>query len=79
MVGITLHISEEFKKMLDSLPWVNWLEIARKEIHQKLTEEQKLKNLKKLIAQSTFTQEDADELAEKVKRSMQKKNNDGLI
>jgi hypothetical protein len=80
MVSVTLHISDEFKMILDSLPWVNWSEIAREEIHQKLTEEQRLKKLKKLIAQSAFTEEDADDLAEQVKRSMHKKlKDDGLM
>ena len=80
MVSVTLQVSDEFKKILDSLPWVNWSEIVREELYQKLAEEKKLNTLKKLIAQSEFTQEDADELANKVKRSMQKKlKDDGLM
>lgn len=39
MVSVTLRVSDSFKKMLDSLPWVNWSEIAREEIQQKLSEE----------------------------------------
>ncbi|MFO8077639.1 MAG: hypothetical protein R6U21_03225 [Thermoplasmatota archaeon] len=68
MVSVTLRVTDEFKKMLDSLPWVNWSEIAREEVYQKLAEEKKLNRLKKLIAQSTFTEKDADELAKKVKK-----------
>jgi sRNA-binding carbon storage regulator CsrA len=80
MVSVTLQVSDEFKKILDSLPWVNWSEIVREELYQKLAEEKKLNTLKKLIAQSEFTQEDADELANKVKRSMHKKlKDDGLM
>lgn len=80
MVSVTLRVSDSFKKMLDSLPWVNWSEIAREEIQQKLSEEKKLKKLKKLVSTSEFTEEDADELAEQVKQSMHKKlKDDGLI
>lgn len=80
MVSVTLRVSDSFKKMLDSLPWVNWSEIAREEIQQKLSEEKKLKKLKKLVSNSEFTEEDADELAEQVKQSMHKKlKDDGLI
>lgn len=80
MVSVTLRVSDSFKNMLDSLPWVNWSEIAREEIQQKLNEEKKLKKLKKLIRNSEFTEEDADELAEQVKRSMHNKlKDDGLI
>jgi len=80
MVSVTLRVSDSFKNMLDSLPWVNWSEIAREEIQQKLNEEKKLKKLKKLIRNSEFTEEDVDELAEQVKRSMHNKlKDDGLI
>lgn len=80
MVSVTLRVTDEFKKMLDSLPWVNWSEIAREEVYQKLAEEKKLNRLKKLIAQSTFTEKDADELAKKVKKSMHDKlKDDGLM
>lgn len=72
MVSITLHVSEELKNLLDSIPWVNWSEITREEITKKLTDEQRLKKIKKIIAQSQFTEKDADELANKVKQSIKK-------
>jgi transcriptional regulator NrdR family protein len=80
MTSITLRINDKFRNTLDSLPWVNWSVIAREEIQQKINEEKKLNALKKLIAKSEFTEEDADELAERVKQSMHKKlKDDGLI
>lgn len=70
MVSITLQISDEFKQLLQSMKWVNWSEIAREEIQQRIKEEKTLQKLKQIIASSHFTEEDADELAEKVKQKM---------
>lgn len=36
MASITLSVSEELKKELKSLSWVNWSEIAREETMKKL-------------------------------------------
>lgn len=72
MVSITLNISKELKQLIDQLPWVNWSEVAREEVRAKLREEQELKHIKSLLRKSTFTEEDAEELASKVKQNMHK-------
>lgn len=72
MVSVTLKISNELKAMINKLPWVNWSEIAREEALKKLKEEKTLEKFRAIVAKSQFTEEDADELAEKVKLSMHK-------
>jgi hypothetical protein len=80
MVSVTLKISNDFKALIDKLQWVNWSEIAREEIQQKLEEEKALAKVKKLVLKSNFTEKDAEELSEKVKKSMHNKlKRDGLV
>lgn len=43
MASITLSVSEELKRELKSLPWVNWSEIAREETMKKLIFENYIK------------------------------------
>ena len=80
MVSVTLKISNDFKALIDKLQWVNWSEIAREEIQRKLEEEKALAKVKKLVLKSNFTEKDAEELSEKVKKSMHNKlKRDGLV
>jgi thymidine phosphorylase len=72
MVSITLKVTEDFKKMIKQLSWVNWSEIAREEALKKLEEEKALEKFRKIISKSNFSEKDADELAKKVKNSMYK-------
>ena len=72
MVSVTLKITNEFKAMIDKLSWVNWSEVAREEALRKLGEEKALEKFRAIIAKSTLTEKDAEELAEKVKLSMHK-------
>ena len=73
MVSVTLKITNEFKALLNKLSWVNWSEITREETLQKLKMEQELERFRTIIAKSKFTEEDADEMSEKVKQSMHKR------
>lgn len=43
MASITLSVSEEFKREVKRLAWVNWSELARKETTKKLIFEDYLK------------------------------------
>lgn len=72
MVSITLKVTDELKKMIKQLSWVNWSEIAREEALKKLEEEKALEKFRKIISKSSFSEKDADDLAEKVKKSMHK-------
>lgn len=80
MVSVTLKISNDLKALIDKLNWVNWSEIAREEIQNKLEEEKALAKVKKIVSKSKFTEEDAEELAETVKKAMHKKlKEEGLV
>jgi hypothetical protein len=80
MVSVTLKISNEFKAMINKLSWINWSELARDEALKKLEEEEALQKFRAIITKSKFKEEDADELAEKVKLSMHKRlKKKGLI
>jgi hypothetical protein len=80
MVSVTLKISNDLKALINKLQWVNWSEIAREEIQQKLEEEKALAKVKTLVSKSKFTEKDAKELSEKVKKSMHKKlKQEGLV
>ena len=80
MVSVTLKISNEFKAMINKLSWINWSELARDEALKKLEEEKALQKFRAIVTKSKFTEEDADELAEKVKLSMHKRlKKKGLI
>jgi hypothetical protein len=39
MVSLTLSVTEDFKKEISALSWVNWSEIAREEAMKKLISE----------------------------------------
>lgn len=73
MVSVTLKITDKFKAMMDKLSWINWSEIAREEALKKLVEEQALQKFREIISKSKLTEDDAEELAEKVKLSMHKR------
>lgn len=72
MVSVTLKVTNEFKMLINGLPWINWSELAREEVTKRLQEEKTVDLFKKIVKQSTFTEKDAEQLAEKVKVAMHK-------
>lgn len=80
MVSVTLKITNNFKATIDKLSWINWSEMAREEVSKKIEEEKALEKVRVIISRSKLTEEDAEELAEKVKLSMHKRlKKKGLI
>ena len=80
MASVTLKITNNFKDMIDKLSWINWSEMAREEALKKIEEEKTLEKVRAIISRSKLTEEDAEELAEKVKLSMHKRlKKKGLI
>ncbi len=73
MVSVTLKITNNFKAIVDKLSWINWSEMAREEVLKKIEEEKALEKVRAIISKSELTEEDAEELAEKVKLSMHKR------
>ena len=73
MVSITLKISDEFKAMIEKLPWVNWSELARDEAIKRLELDEEFKEFKRIVSKSKLTEEDALKLAKEVNKGMRKK------
>ena len=67
MPTITLSVPEELKSEMDKSREINWSEVARVAIREKV---EQLKILKSIAAKSKFTEKDALELGRKIKKSM---------
>ncbi len=74
MVNITLAIPEDLKEKLQKHKEVNWSAITRRALEEYL---KRIEIIEAIAQKSKLTQEDADELAGKVKREMARRH--GLI
>jgi len=70
MPTLTLSIPEELKHEMDEEKEINWSEVARAAIKNKLSQ---LKILKAISAKSKLTHKDALELGRKINASLHKK------
>ena len=70
MPTLTLAVPADLKKEMDSLPELNWSEVARKAITEKL-EEYKL--FKSIVSKSKLTEKNALELGRKVNKSLHRR------
>ena len=71
MVSMTLAVPEDLKKQMDQFKEMNWSEVARQAIREKVND---LLFLQRMKSQSTLTDEEALRLGDEVKRSIAKKN-----
>jgi hypothetical protein len=67
MPTLTLAVPEDLKKEMDELPEMNWSEIARKAIAEKVAE---YKLFKSIVSKSKMTEEDAVKLGRAVNKSL---------
>lgn len=67
MVSITLAVPQELKTEMDRHPELNWSEVARQAIREKIL---LLKKMDVLLARSTLTEHDALELGRKVNKAL---------
>ncbi len=70
MVSITLAVPPELKADMDKHPELNWSEVARRAIKDKL---ELLKKMDKLLENSTLAEEDAIQLGRKVNKGLAKR------
>ena len=70
MVSLTLAIPQEIKSEMDEHPEINWSEVARQAIQEKI---RLLKKLDVLLSESKLTEEDAINLGRKVNKAVAKK------
>ena len=70
MPTITLSIPEELKKAMDENKIINWSEVAREAIKNRILQ---LKILNSIASKSKLTEEDALEIGREIKKSMHKR------
>ena len=67
MPSLTLSIPEDLKREMDGHKFINWSEVAREAIRERL---ESLNILNSIAAKSKLTEKDALELGRKIKHSM---------
>lgn len=70
MVTITLAVPEELKKKMDTLPEMNWSEVARQAFSQRIKD---MEFLKKFKENSTLTEEEALAMGAELNKKLAKK------
>lgn len=73
MPNITISVPEELKHKMDNLPELNWSELIRGFLLEKINRALLLKKLDKMLENSKLTEEDCLRLGDKIKKSMWKK------
>jgi hypothetical protein len=73
MPNITLSVSEELKHKMDSLPELNWSEVMRGFLSERVKRAMLLKKLDMMLEHSELTEEECLKLGEKAKAGMLKR------
>ena len=73
MPNITISVPEELKKRLEEFPEINWSEVLRALISEKVKRLEILKKLDKAFENSEMTEDDALRIGNEIKESMWKK------
>ncbi len=73
MPNITISVPEDLKRELDQLPEINWSEILREMLREKVKRLEILKKLDKMLENSELTEEDCLRLGERAKTKMWKR------
>jgi len=70
MPTATLTIPDNVKAEVQHFSWINWSEVAREEFirQEKLLEARE--RVREIVSKSKFTEKDAEEMSEKVKKAM---------
>lgn len=71
LVNLTLAISSDLKSKMEEFPVINWSEVARQAIAEKVSE---LELLKQITSKSKLTEKDALELGRKIKAGIAKRH-----
>ena len=70
MPNITLSVPEDLKREMDESKFINWSEVAREAIRERLAE---LALLKSITAKSKLSEKDVTEIGSKISKSLHKK------
>ena len=80
MASVTFTIPDDVKSEMKRLAWINWSELAKEESSKKLSEAAALKRALQIISKSKFSEKDADQMSDKVHRSMRARiKKEGLV
>ncbi|MBU0694681.1 MAG: hypothetical protein KKC11_08475 [Candidatus Omnitrophica bacterium] len=71
MASLTLAVPTELKQKMDSFKYINWSEVARTAIINKL---QILQKMDKLLSKSTLTQEDTIKYGREINKRIRKRH-----
>lgn len=70
MASLTLSITDELKQEMEEFKYINWSEVARSAILDKLN---LLEKMEKLLSKSTLTEEDTVKYGRMIKKRQWKK------
>jgi hypothetical protein len=73
MPNLTISIPEDLKKQIERFPEINWSEVLRGLIAERVKKLELLKKLDKMLENSEMSEEDALKLGSKIKEGMWKK------
>jgi len=73
MVSLTLSVNEELKARMDEHPEMNWSEVARRAIMEKIED---LEFMKTVCAKSKLSTKDAKVIGSKVNKGMTRRFNE---
>jgi hypothetical protein len=73
MASVTFALPDNVKAEMKRLNWINWSELARLEILERLKQEQEIEEFRRIVSKSKLTEKQAQKLAEEVNRSLAKR------
>ena len=68
MVSITLSIDEKSKHEMQKFSWINWSEVARGILLERLKKQEELEKLKLLLENSELTEKEIIEFSKKARK-----------
>ena len=75
--NVTLSVPVELKEKMDSFKEINWSEVMRSTLSEKVRRLEIMKRLDQLTANSELTEEDVERISAKVKEGVAKRH--GLL
>jgi predicted lactoylglutathione lyase len=70
MPSITVNVDDELKERMESHPEINWSEVTRQAIEEKI---EALEVMNELTSESELTENDVQEIADKINKSGRKR------
>ena len=67
-MSITISIDEKSRQEMQKFSWINWSEVARNILLDRLKKQEELEKLKSLLENSKLSEEDIIELSKKARK-----------